>query len=119
MICCCCAAEGERRHGKYWNGCPCKTCRCWPARGYCFNSLRESYFMSSTAAGRPSRGAGINTPNRFLRQQRSKSIIEGIDDWEEPSPGTIFLQEHAKTLVNKVTSPDVGMYYSMNPYQGC
>ncbi|HSR40032.1 MAG TPA: PA0069 family radical SAM protein [Phnomibacter sp.] len=75
--------------------------------------------MSSSAAGRPSRGAGINTPNRFLRQQRSKSIIEGIDDWEEPSPGTIFLQEHAKTLVNKVTSPDVGMYYSMNPYQGC
>ncbi|MBT8291532.1 MAG: PA0069 family radical SAM protein, partial [Muriicola sp.] len=24
-----------------------------------------------------------------------------------------------KTIVNKVTSPDVGMSYSMNPYQGC
>ena len=25
----------------------------------------------------------------------------------------------AKSIVNKVDSPDVGMFYSMNPYQGC
>ena len=24
-----------------------------------------------------------------------------------------------KSIVNKVDSPDVGMWYSMNPYQGC
>ncbi len=32
---------------------------------------------------------------------------------------TQFLEENAKSFVNKVDSPDVGMYYSMNPYQGC
>jgi DNA repair photolyase len=32
---------------------------------------------------------------------------------------TVYLIENAKTIVNKVESPDVGMMYSMNPYQGC
>ena len=27
--------------------------------------------------------------------------------------------EHPKKIVNKVSSPDVGMMYSVNPYQGC
>ena len=68
---------------------------------------------------KPSRGAGINTPNRFLRHHRAIDIPEAIDDWEQPAPGTVFLEEHARSLVNKITSPDVGMEYSMNPYQGC
>ncbi|WP_411893879.1 PA0069 family radical SAM protein [Winogradskyella sp. A2] len=32
---------------------------------------------------------------------------------------TKYLNVFPKTIVNKVTSPDVGMAYSMNPYQGC
>ena len=32
---------------------------------------------------------------------------------------TEYLPIFPKTIVNKVTSPDVGMSYSMNPYQGC
>jgi DNA repair photolyase len=68
---------------------------------------------------KPGRGAQINTPNRFLKHEQTILHPEAIDDWEQPDPGTIFLEEHAKTLVNKVDSPDVGMYYSMNPYQGC
>ena len=65
------------------------------------------------------RGSQINTPNKFLKTQRVKEFTEAIDDWEEPLVETQFLEEHAKGLVNKVDSPDVGMWYSMNPYQGC
>jgi len=65
------------------------------------------------------RGAQFNPKNRFLKNQRVKEHIEAIDEWIEPNPETIYLEEHAKSIVNKVDSPDVGMWYSMNPYQGC
>lgn len=64
-------------------------------------------------------GAQHNPQNRFLKNHRGILHDESIDDWEQPELNTIYLEEHAKTLVNKVDSPDVGMYYSMNPYQGC
>ncbi len=35
------------------------------------------------------------------------------------SDTTHYLPIFPKTLVNRVDSPDVGMQYSMNPYQGC
>jgi DNA repair photolyase len=65
------------------------------------------------------RGAQINTPNRFLKNQRVKEHIEAIDEWVEPNVETQYLEDTAKGIVNKVDSPDVGMWYSMNPYQGC
>ena len=65
------------------------------------------------------RGSGINPHNRFLKQERAKEHIEAIDDWTEEDLPTQFLEEQAKGIVNKVDSPDVGMMYSMNPYQGC
>ncbi len=65
------------------------------------------------------RGAQINTKNRFLADERTKEYIEGIDDWEESNPETVYIEQMAKSIVNKVESPDVGMMYSMNPYAGC
>ncbi|MCF3107242.1 PA0069 family radical SAM protein [Niabella sp. CC-SYL272] len=65
------------------------------------------------------RGAQINTPNRFLKNERVKEHIESIDDWEEANLPTQYLEQEAKTIVNKVESPDVGMGYSMNAYAGC
>lgn len=65
------------------------------------------------------RGAQINTANRFDRLTTGRDHPEGIDDWIEPDVKTIFLEQNAKSLVNKVESPDVGLFYSMNPYQGC
>lgn len=65
------------------------------------------------------RGAQINTKNKFLKNERTKEYIEGIDDWTEQNVSTQYLEETAKGIVNKVDSPDVGMWYSMNPYQGC
>lgn len=65
------------------------------------------------------RGAQFNPKNKFLKNQRIKDQIESIDDWTEPNPATLYLEDQAKSIVNKVDSPDVGMWYSMNPYQGC
>ena len=65
------------------------------------------------------RGAQINTRNRFLKTERVREHIESIDDWTEPNLETVFLEEQAKGIVNKVDSPDVGMFYSMYPYPGC
>jgi DNA repair photolyase len=65
------------------------------------------------------RGAQINTSNRFLKNSLVKEHPEGIDDWEEPNSKTTFIMGTSKSIVNKVESPDVGMAYSLNPYQGC
>jgi DNA repair photolyase len=69
------------------------------------------------------RGAQINLPNRFFAQSQ-----EMLDDFLNycaaegdavDSNKTMFLEVFPKTIVNKVDSPDVGMCYSMNAYQGC
>ncbi len=69
------------------------------------------------------RGAQMTINNRF-----SKLNHEIRDDFaehchkegEEVRPTrTIYKEVYPKTVVNKITSPDVGMQYSMNPYQGC
>ncbi|MBO9674089.1 MAG: PA0069 family radical SAM protein [Sphingobacteriaceae bacterium] len=65
------------------------------------------------------RGAQVNPHNKFLKDVYIKEHNEGIDDWEETDRKTAFIFENAKTIVNKVDSPDVGMAYSLNPYQGC
>ncbi len=65
------------------------------------------------------RGAQFNTKNKFLINEITREHIEGIDDWEDKNPDTIYLEQQSKTIVNKVESPDVGMSYSMNAYAGC
>ena len=65
------------------------------------------------------RGAQFNTSNKFLKNALAKEHPEGIDDWEEPNCKTTFIIGKSKSIVNKVESPDLGMAYSLNPYQGC
>lgn len=65
------------------------------------------------------RGAQYNPHNKFFQQTCGIVHEEGIDEWEQEKAKTIFTTVHPKTLVNKVKSPDVGMMYSANPYQGC
>ncbi len=65
------------------------------------------------------RGAQFNTRNRFQKDELTKEHIEGIDDWQIANRSTQFIEQHARTIVNKVESPDVGMMYSMNAYAGC
>lgn len=65
------------------------------------------------------RGAQLNTSNKFLKNSVSKEHMEGIDDWEISKEKTAYIIGSSKSIVNKVESPDVGMMYSLNPYQGC
>jgi DNA repair photolyase len=65
------------------------------------------------------RGAQFNTKNKFLKNEFTKEHVEGIDEWIESDIKTQYIEIFPKTIVNKVDSPDLGMMYSMNPYQGC
>lgn len=65
------------------------------------------------------RGAQINIPNKFTNHYLSRDEIQGVDDWETQEIKTKFYEEQAKNIANKVSSPDLNMLYSVNPYQGC
>jgi len=73
------------------------------------------------------RGAQENVHNQFFEHQH-----EALDDYlnycfrdpdnyrdEDQTIKTKYIKVFPKTIVNKVDSPDVGMNYSLNPYQGC
>ncbi|SFV29903.1 PA0069 family radical SAM protein [Thermoflavifilum thermophilum] len=65
------------------------------------------------------RGAQLNPHNRFEKTRFSRDEPTAIDDWEQGDEPTHYIEQQTKSLVHKVESPDVGMMYSMNPYQGC
>lgn len=69
------------------------------------------------------RGAQINVPNRFfeLHHEMRDDFLEycALEGEEADKNKTLYLEVFPKTIVNKVPSPDVGMLYSMNMYQGC
>ncbi|MDF1695158.1 MAG: PA0069 family radical SAM protein [Saprospiraceae bacterium] len=65
------------------------------------------------------RGAQINPNNPFENRVKSTDIDEVWIDNELPVTKTRIVDTFPKTIVNKVMSPDTGMEYSLNPYQGC
>ncbi len=69
------------------------------------------------------RGAQQNTPNKFLKHvyEMREDFLEfcRLEGEEAENNKTQYIPIFPKTIVNKVDSPDVGMGYSMNPYQGC
>jgi DNA repair photolyase len=69
------------------------------------------------------RGAQKNTPNKFLADihEQRDDFLEfcRIEGEEADRNKTQYIPVFPKTIINKVASPDVGMQYSMNPYQGC
>jgi len=69
------------------------------------------------------RGAQRNIHNRFseLSHETRSDFLEYCEKEGElaDKDKTQYLNVFPKTIVNKVTSPDVGMSYSMNMYQGC
>ncbi len=73
--------------------------------------MEDSYFKG--------RGAQIKTENKFLKSQYVTQHTEGLDEPLLETPNTQIFFESPKKIVNKVDSPDLGMVYSMNPYQGC
>ena len=65
------------------------------------------------------RGAQFNPANKFLHQEYVTEHIEGLDEPFLNNSRTEFFPEFPKKIINKVESPDLGLSYSMNPYQGC
>ncbi|OKL40512.1 PA0069 family radical SAM protein [Pontibacter flavimaris] len=65
------------------------------------------------------RGAQYNPKNPYLKQAYVAEHVEGLDEPMLSNSKTEFLPEYPKNVVNKVDSPDVGLGYSLNPYQGC
>lgn len=68
------------------------------------------------------RGASEQVKNRFLQHSYGVVHWEGVDEVEKLPDGggrTKYIEVFPKTILNKVNSPDVGMAWSVNPYQGC
>ncbi len=66
------------------------------------------------------RGAQINPNNPFNKEVRANDPLLKFGKYEElEALKTRFIGTKAKTIINKVISPDVGLEYSLNPYQGC
>lgn len=65
------------------------------------------------------RGAQKNTHNPFLKNKLVQEFIEGLDEEYIEDPTTRYFFENPKNIINRVDSPDLGLAYSMNPYQGC
>ncbi|WP_373057315.1 PA0069 family radical SAM protein [Zunongwangia sp. H14] len=69
------------------------------------------------------RGAQLNVHNRFDAHSHETRddflnycIVEGEEAYQNK---TTLIDTFPKSIINKVESPDVGMGYSLNPYQGC
>jgi len=66
------------------------------------------------------RSADVNPRNKFDKYHIAREHEEGIDlEPDQYEQDTKYIEIFPKTVVNKVSSPDVGMDYSLNPYQGC
>lgn len=66
------------------------------------------------------RGAQHSPHNKFLSKEFSLEEEAAIDEYTHlDKPTTQIFYESPKKIINKVKSPDVGMAYSLNPYQGC
>lgn len=65
------------------------------------------------------RGAQINPANPYQKNQYVTDHPEGLDEAAVAGTRTEFRVEHPKKIINPVESPDLGLTYSMNPYQGC
>lgn len=69
------------------------------------------------------RGAQLNVNNRFdahSHDMRDDFLNYCALEGEEATNNkTVLIDTFPKTIVNKVTSPDLRMQYSLNPYQGC
>ena len=65
------------------------------------------------------RGAQYNPNNKFNKQQYVQEHVDGLDEEFLQKEKTEIIFTYPKTIINKVESTDIGLGYSLNPYQGC
>ena len=63
------------------------------------------------------RGAQFNPNNKFSAYTEDRHLFD--EEELEKIRNTDYLEVHPKSILNKVTSPDIGPAFSLNPYQGC
>ncbi len=69
------------------------------------------------------RGATLNTANRF-EAVRIEPDIDGLDEESgkrlaDTKRHTKIIADNTRSILSKVNSPDLGVFYSLNPYRGC
>jgi len=70
------------------------------------------------------RGSQLNPTNRFETQSK-EVYVDDLATQEEreelltTNPRTKYIEVFPKTILNRVESLDIGLDWSMNPYQGC
>ena len=86
----------------------------------------ESYEYKDALLDGPvhGRGAQLNPGNRFesvklhvLGEHLDEMAVEKGD--ERTQVTTKVFRDNAKTIINRVDSPDIGFDWSLNPYRGC
>jgi DNA repair photolyase len=70
------------------------------------------------------RGSQLNPTNRFEKHSHELYLDDLATEEERmellaENPRTKYIDVFPKTILNKVESPDIGLAWSMNPYQGC
>lgn len=71
------------------------------------------------------RGSQLNPANRFLKNSDNQIFVDDLPTQKEreelltQNPKTKYININPKTIINRVDSPDLGLAWSMNPYQGC
>lgn len=65
------------------------------------------------------RGAQLNTPDPYAKFSRGLLRPDQADLEDGCLRNSQYQIVHPKSIVNEVKSPDVGMEFSINPYQGC
>jgi DNA repair photolyase len=75
------------------------------------NNMEETFIKG--------RGSQLNTPNRFSAYETVTEHIEGLDEPLIQEVHTQVFLDYPKKIINPIKSPDVGMQFSVNPYQGC
>lgn len=65
------------------------------------------------------RGAQFNPHNKFIKNSYVQEFPEVIDEPILQKENTEIIYSYPKTIINKLENTDIGMTYSVNPYQGC
>jgi len=65
------------------------------------------------------RGAQFNPHNKFIKNSYVQEFPEVIDEPILQNENTEIIYSYPKTIINKLENTDIGMAYSVNPYQGC
>ncbi|MBL7927588.1 MAG: PA0069 family radical SAM protein [Bacteroidia bacterium] len=81
--------------------------------------MKNHQTLTTTPNQISGRGAQLNTANRFLKHALVTEHVEGLDEVLYSNTKTQVFIENSKTIVNKMTSPDINMLNTINPYQGC